>query len=166
MKKLRVGLVGVGRGTSYGHVLTNHLKAEVTALCDTNEEKLNANAEGFGLSEKQCFTDYEQFLDSGLDLVVLGTPIPYHEAQVCAALERDINVLCEVTAANSIEGCRHIYEATQKSKGKYMMAENCNYMHFVLEWKDYVDKGYLGHIHYAEAEYVHEIRNLVIDIYP
>lgn len=163
MAKLRVGLVGVGRGTAYGHVLMNHKDAEVVALCDTNEQKLNENAAGFNLTDKQCYTDYTAFLDSGLDMVVLGTPIPYHEAQVCSALERDINVLCEVTAANTIEGCRHIYEATQKSKGKYMMAENCNYMHFVLEWKDFVDKGYLGHIHYAEAQYVHEIRQLVID---
>lgn len=163
MDKLRVGLVGIGRGTAYGRVLMNHPRTEITALCDTNAEKLSENAAAFNLSDAQCFTDYETFLDSGLDLVVLGTPIPYHEAQVIAALDRNIHVLCEVTAANTIEGCRNIYNAVRRSKAKYMLAENCNYMHFVLEWKDYVDRDLLGHIHYAEAEYVHEIRQLVID---
>jgi len=163
MDKLRVGMVGIGRGTAYGRVITNNPHTEITALCDFDTEKLAANAEFFGLKDTQCFTNYDDFINSGLDLVILGTPIPYHEEQVIKALDMNINVLCEVTAADSVKGCENIYEAVKRSKAKYMLAENCNYMHFVLEWKDYVDKGYLGHIHYAEGEYVHEIRDRVID---
>ena len=40
---------------------------------------------------------------------------------------------------------------------KYMLAENCNYMHFVRQWKEMIDAGKIGKIIYAEAEYVHEI---------
>ncbi|HAZ19339.1 MAG TPA: hypothetical protein DCY74_04215 [Clostridiales bacterium] len=164
MDKIRVGLVGVGRGTAYGKVLYHHPHAMVTALCDTNETVLQENAPGFDLGDYQLFTDYDKFLDSGLfDMVILGTPIPFHEEQVTAALARNIHTLSEVTAADSVEACMHIYESVQKSKAKYMLAENCNYMHFVLEWKKYVDQDCLGQIHYAEGEYVHEIRARVVD---
>ena len=40
MGKLKVGLVGIGRGTAYGSIFTRNPLTEVTALCDTNEEKL------------------------------------------------------------------------------------------------------------------------------
>ena len=164
MKKIRVGLVGVGRGTAYGRVFMHHELTEVTALCDLNETVLKENAEGFNLADTALFTDYTAFLDSGLfDLVVLGTPIPFHEAQVIAALSRDIHVLSEVTAADSVEACKNIYDAVKKSKAQYMMAENCNYMHFVTEWKKFVDAGSLGDIHFAQCAYVHEIRNRVVD---
>ena len=38
--KLRVGLVGIGRGTSYGHIFSVNPLTEVAALCDFDENKL------------------------------------------------------------------------------------------------------------------------------
>ena len=52
MDTLRVGLVGIGRGTAYGRVLTNHPYTKVTALCDTNPQKLAEHAADFGLSDR------------------------------------------------------------------------------------------------------------------
>ena len=166
MAKLKVGLVGIGRGTAYGRILAESPRTEVTALCDFNEAKLAENAPAFGLNDNQLFKNFDDFINSDVDIVVLGTPIPYHEEQVIKSLEAGKHVLCEVTAANTIQGCENIWKAVKKAepKGlKYMLAENCNYMYFVYEWKEFVDKGYFGKLVYAEGEYVHEIRNLVID---
>lgn len=44
-----------------------------------------------------------------------------------------------------------------------MLAENYMYFHFIQEWKKYVDADWIGRIHYAEAEYIHDIRNLLVD---
>ena len=44
-----------------------------------------------------------------------------------------------------------------------MLAENYQYFHFIKEWKQYVDAGYIGNIHYAEAEYIHDIRERLYD---
>ena len=43
MKKYKVGMVGVGRATAYGHIFANHPDTEVTALCDMNPEVLAKN---------------------------------------------------------------------------------------------------------------------------
>ena len=161
MKKYKVGMVGVGRGTSYGRVFTGHPDTEVVALCDMNGEALEKNGKDFGLADNCLFEKYEDFINADLDIVVLGTPIPFHAEQTIMAMEANKHVLCEVTASNTVESCRKMVEAVRKSKAKFMMAENCNYMHFVMEWDRHIKSGKIGTPFYAECEYVHEIRHLV-----
>lgn len=163
MDKLTVGLLGIGRGTAYGHIFANHPKTEVTALCDIDQENLAKGGEEFGLDDGHLFTSYDDFINADFDIAVIGSPIPDHTYQVVKALENGKHVLSEVTAADTLENCQKIVDAVKGSKGKYMMAENCNYMHFVQEWKGIVDEGKIGNIFYAEAEYVHEIRDRVLD---
>ena len=163
MSKLKVGLVGIGRGTSYGHIFANNPKTEVTALCDINQASLEASGKDFKLQDNQLFNNYNQFVNADFDIAVIGSPIPDHVEQVVKALRSNKHVLCEVTAANTIEGCEEIVKAVKNSDRKYMLAENCNYMHFVMQWKDIINQGKLGKILYAEAEYVHEIRERVLD---
>ncbi len=164
MKKYKVGLVGIGRGTAYGHLFTHHPMTEVAALCDVNEKALEQHGKDFGLNDGQLYTKYEDFLGAGCEIVVLGTPMPFHAAQVVGAMEAGAHVLSEVTAASDLDGCVAIWNAVrQHPKQKYMMAENCCYMYFAREWRDIALSGRLGNIYYAEADYVHEIRSLVID---
>lgn len=163
-RKLKVGLVGIGRGTAYGNLFSVNPLTEVTALCDFDENKLAGYGRDFGLDDRHLFTRYEDFIGDDLDIVVLGTPMPYHAEQVVAAMENGCHVLSEVTAASTLKGCEQIFNTVKAHpKQKYMMAENCCYMAFALDWKKMADEGKLGDIYYAEADYVHEIRNLIID---
>ncbi len=161
MKKFKVGMVGVGRATAYGRIFASHPDTDVVALCDMNPESLEQNGKDFNLPDKALFENYDDFVNSDIDIVVLGTPIPFHAEQTIKAMEMDKHVLCEVTASNTLESCSKMVEAVRKSKGKFMMAENCNYMQFSLEWDKYIKSGKIGTPFYAEADYVHEIRHLV-----
>jgi len=91
MAKLKVGMVGIGRATAYGKLFTESPLTEVTALCDFNEEKLAQSAADFSLSDKQVFTKYDDFLNADMDIVVLGTPMPYHAEQVVKGLAAEKN---------------------------------------------------------------------------
>ncbi len=161
MKKYKVGMVGVGRATSYGHIFENRPDTEVVALCDMNDEVLAQNGKDFGLDDKHLFNNYDDFINSDIDIVVLGTPIPYHAEQSIKALDSNKHVLCEVTASNTIESCYQMVEAARRSKGKFMLAENCNYMQFAIDWNNYIKAGKIGTPFYAEADYLHEIRSAV-----
>ena len=163
MSKLKVGVVGVSRGGSYMMKYAKNARTEVTAICDLDQNRLEAVSKDLNLSDSQVYTDYDAFLNSDIDIVVVGTPIPFHAEQSVKALDAGKHVLSEVTASNTIEGCKAIYDAAKRSKGKYMLAENYIYFHFIKEWKKYVEAGKIGNIHYAEAEYIHDIRNLLID---
>ena len=163
MSKLKVGIVGVSRGGAYLRNYARSERTEITAICDLDQAKLEDVAKLLNLSDSQTYTDYDQFLTADIDIVIVGTPIPFHEEQVVKALEAGKHVLSEVTMANTVEGCQHIWETAKRSKGKYMLGENYMYFHFIKEWKKHIDKGMIGNIHYAEAEYIHNIRKLLMD---
>ena len=120
MKKLKVGMVAVGRGTIYGNFFSANPITEVVALCDTDLSKLSKGVEEFNLPDNKAFDDYSEFIEEDFDIAVIGSPMPAHASQVCAALSADKHVLCEVTAASDLEGCRAVYEAAKKSKGKFI----------------------------------------------
>jgi len=161
MEKFKVGMIGVGRGTTYGRLFANNPETEVTALCEVDHEELEKNGKAFNLDDKCLFTNYEDMMNADIDIVVVGTPIPLHAEQCIAALDAGKHVLSEVTAAHNVESCIKIVEAVRKSKGKYMLAENCNYMYFTKQWDEWIKAGHLGTPFYAEADYVHEIRQHV-----
>ncbi len=161
MKKYKVGMVGVGRGTAYGHIFVNHPDTEVCALCDMNEESLEQNGKDFGIDDKHLFLNYEDMLNDDVDIIVLGTPIPLHAEQTIKGLEAGKHILCEVTASDNLKDCQRMVDAVRAAKTKFMLAENCNYMNFVLEWDKYIKAGKIGTPFYAEADYVHEIRDKV-----
>ncbi|MBQ7566007.1 MAG: Gfo/Idh/MocA family oxidoreductase [Oscillospiraceae bacterium] len=163
MGKLKVGIVGVSRGSAYLRNYSAGDRSAVTAICDLDEARLARAAEKLSLPDSACYTDYDAFLGADTDIVIVGTPIPLHEQQVVKALEAGKHVLSEVTMANTVEGCKHIWETAKKSKGIYMMGENYMYFHFIREWKKYIEAGRIGNIHYAEAEYVHDIRERLYD---
>jgi len=162
-KPWRVGLVGVGRGSGYGRLFADEPRCEIVACCDISPQALERFQKGLNLPDSQCFTDYAKFLESGLDIVFVGTPMPVHAEQTIAALEAGAAVLSEVTAATTLEDCQRIVDAVRRTGGVYMLAENCIYWHFVAEWKKLVAEGKLGEIVHAECEYLHPIPKLIFD---
>ena len=163
MGKFRVGLVGVGRGSGYGRVFAHDPRCEIVACCDAKAEAVARFQSELGLDDGQCFTDYDDFISTDMDIVFLGTPIPYHAEQTIKAVEGGKHVLSEVTAASTVEDCARIVEAVRRTGKRYMLAENCCYWPFVAQWREWVASGRLGEVMYAEGEYVHNIRDMVYD---
>ena len=163
MAKYKVGVVGVQRGS--GHVSQFHAMpdAEVTALCDLDEGALADVARPLQIPDQYLFTDFEDMLNSPVDIVVVSTPMQYHAEQVIKALESGKHVLSEVTAATTIEDCGRIVDAVKRTGLTYMMGENCCYFHFVREWKGWTEQGRLGDLFYAEAEYIHALPEMIYD---
>ena len=156
MDKIRCGIAGVvGRGQIYVQPMMDYEFSEITAICDINVEGMKSYAERIG-NNVAMFTNYEEMIDSGLiDLVIVATPEPLHVSQSVYALERDIHVVSEVSAAETLEECKRLYRAAKNSKAQYMMAENCVFYKEVIVTKKLIEAGYLGEVHYAESQYLH-----------
>ena len=156
---LRCGIIGaVTRGGSWVPTLLAHPSTELVALCDIRTEQVRALAAQYDIDH--VFSDAEELLDCGqIDLVFIGTPMPFHVPQAQMALERDIHVLSEVTAGVSIEECRDLVRAARRSKGSYMMAENYCYMKHNMLIRELVRAGLFGEIYYAEGAYIHELKD-------
>lgn len=164
MAGLRIGVVGAGGGvgTSRGMSFARVTKvlgedATVTAMCDIVPEYADRRAAEVGA---KAFYDYEAMLDSGIDVVVVATPLHLHAEQAIMALERDISVLSEVTACHDLESAGKLALAASKSKGVYMLSENYRYFDEVELLKRMADDGRFGELYHAEGEYLHDCRDL------
>ncbi len=157
--ELQLGIVGAcARGGAF-KAGCEAAGLNIRAVCDINAADLDRAAQTLGAAE--TYTDYEEMLDkSGVNAVVIGTPMQLHAPQAAMALERNIHVLCEVTAGVSIEECRELVRAAKASQAVYMMAENYAYMKPNVVVRELVRQGLFGRTYYAEGEYVHELKGL------
>jgi len=168
MGEIRFGVVGAGnigvgtaRGDSFIRLLKQFDETRVTAVYDVNPDNARRAAEGAG--EAKGFTESAPFLDSGIDAAIICSPVKSHAEQAAAALERDIHVLSEVTAAHSLEAARTLAEAASRSRACYMLAENYRYFDGIELLKRMADDGRFGRIYFAEGEYVHDCKDLWLD---
>jgi len=164
VKKLKLGIVGAcGRGSSFKLAVQASGEAEVFAVCDTHEQGLEAARLRLGATEK--YADYADMLDHAeLDGVIVATPMPLHVPQSIAALDRGVSVLCEVPAGVSVDECRELTQAVRRAESRtratYMMAENYTYLRSNVLIREMVRRGLFGETHFAEAEYIHELKGL------
>jgi len=158
--ELKVGVVGsVGRGRSFFAAFHGNPNTRLHALCDLNEEGLAQQAEE--QSVDATFTSYEQMLDeAGVDMVVVGTPMPLHAPQAMMALRQDIHVLSEVPAAVSMEQAQDLVRVAGSSSAKYMMAENFGYNRTNVLVRELAHRGLFGELYFGEGAYIHELKGL------
>ena len=74
MSKIRVGVMGAGRGTTMMEQLRHSNDAELVAICDFYRPALEAAGKAFdenGLNIK-IFDNFEEFLSNDMDAVVLA----------------------------------------------------------------------------------------------
>ncbi len=101
MKTVRIGIIGFGnQGSAYVRMLKEGRirGGELAAVCDINEEKLNAQCEKF---EVDCprFTRHTDLLASGtVDAVIVTTPHYFHPPIVIDALNAGLHALSDKPA--------------------------------------------------------------------
>ena len=76
------------------------------------------------------------------------------------ALERNIHVLGEIPAVDSIEEGEYLWKKVNDAKALYMCGSNPNYRAKTLFAKRLKSLGVLGKIAYVETEYMHDMREL------
>ena len=150
--KIRVGVIGVGRGESFARGATKAVGMELVALCDVWEERLQQVGQQYGVA---TYTDYDEFLEHDMDAVVLANYFHEHAPFAIKALEAGKHVMSETasntTLAEGVALCRKVEET-----GKiYMLAENYPYTAFNQEMRRLYRTGEIGEVTYAEGEYNH-----------
>jgi len=161
MSELKVGIVGTTRGADFYNNFNMFSNVNVKAVMDTDQESHAKFAEKYSIDK--TFQNYEDLLDYDIDVVVLTSPIHVHADQAISALNKDIHVLSEVTAATSLEECKMLVEAAKRSKAQYMMAENYCYIRENIAIKNMINEGLFGEIYFAEGEYIHDVKYLQYD---
>ncbi len=114
-ERARVALIGTGsRGQYHIHNLREISHAEVVALCDDYEPNLRAAQQL--CPEAKGYTDYRRLLDDpSIDGVIIATPLNWHARMTLDALAAGKHVFCEKAMARTLDECRAIYDAYQRT---------------------------------------------------
>ena len=150
MQKIRIGVIGLGRGMCYIQQAED-TGMELVAVCDKWEDKLK----GSFPPEVALYTDYDEFLKHDMDAVVLANYFHEHAPFAIKALKAGKHVMSETssnaTMAEGVELCR----AVEETGLIYMMAENYPYILPIQEMRRVYRSGEIGRVTYADGEYNH-----------
>jgi predicted dehydrogenase len=151
-KKIRVAIVGLGFGAEFIPIYQGHPNAEMYAICQRNEQKMNQIGDAFKVNVR--YTDYAKMLkDKNVDLVHINSPIPDHAWMSIDALKAGKHVMCTVPMATSVTDCKKIVDLVRKTGLTYMMAETVVYAREFLFVKELYEKGELGKIQHLQASH-------------
>ncbi len=157
-KVLKIGIMGVDRGR-YAIMCEEFLsdQMEVVAVCEINDELLATLREKGTLTDKiKVYKDFDEFIHSGLDAVLLCNYFHEHAKYAIKAMEAGVPVLSETTAAPSLGECVQLVEAAERTGVKYMLGANCVYFRTIQAMKQRMDEKKFGKPVFVDCEYIHQ----------
>ena len=166
-KTYRVGLIGTGwYGKSDLFRLIQVASVEVVALCDVDKNMLAEAANMVSQRQKSgkrpnLYTDYRKMLaESGLDIVLIGTPDHWHALQTIDALKSGANVYVQKPiSVDVIEGEAMVAAARKYNKVVQVGTQRRSTPHLIDAKKNIVDAGLLGKISHVEMCCYYHMRN-------
>jgi predicted dehydrogenase len=166
-KTYRVGLIGTGwYGKSDLFRLIQVAPVEVIALCDVDKNMLAEAANMVSQRQKSgkkpnLYTDYRKMLaESGLDIVLIGTPDHWHALQTIDAVKSGANVYVQKpVSVDVIEGEAMVAAARKYNKVVQVGTQRLSTPHLIDAKKNIVDAGLLGKISHVEMCCYYHMRN-------
>lgn len=157
MKKLRIGLVGLGwMGCEHGRNILAHPRAELAAVCDADPVKIRQFKSTAGFKGK-VFKDYNSMLGSRLDAVVIASPNAMHADMVVAAAKARKHIYCEKPMAITLEDCRRVRDAVEKAGVQYLIGYHRRMNPLYRHAKELLEAGSLGAPFMVESDYLHHV---------
>jgi len=165
--EVRVGIVGMGRGTSHLNGMLRVPGARLVACADRiaeRRERAAARADEIAPDKQvEMFVEYEEMLEQAdLDAVVVSTNGLLQCRHTLMALEAGCHVLSEIPGANTREELHRIIAAVEQSGKRYMLAENACFWDFLRYWRKWLVEGRFGAITAADGEYLHYLPTSMI----
>jgi len=165
-RKLRMGMVGGGRGAFIGavHRMAANLdgKIELVAGCfSSSPEKSKASGEDLFLDPARVYGSYQEMADKEgalplgerIDFVSIVARNDLHAPVAKAFLKAGIHVICEKPLAYSLEEAKELKEVVDKSGMVFALTHNYTGYPMVKEARAMVKAGKLGRILKIVAEY-------------
>lgn len=157
MEKLKVGILGLGRGFTYLRNFLSLDNAEVVGACDRWPERRERGEERIAESgsKARVVPEFDDLLDMNPDAIMVASNGKMQVQHACQALEAGCHVLSEVPGAYTEEEWVRLRDAVDRTGKAYMLAENSSFLDFMRYWRKWILEGRFGHISIAEAEYLH-----------
>ncbi|MCM8777935.1 MAG: Gfo/Idh/MocA family oxidoreductase [Candidatus Omnitrophica bacterium] len=146
MKKLRIGIIGLG-AMGYGHCKNVRSINDVvlTCVCDNSEELAKSRGQEFSVP---YFIDSKKLIDSGLcDAVIVVVPHWFHPDISIYAFRKGLHVLCEKPLAVIVSDAERMVKEAKKYNKIFAVMHQMRTEPFFIKAKEIIESGNIGKIH-------------------
>lgn len=158
MKKLRLGVLGLGEGRSVICAVQRSDMWELGAICDLNEELCRTRIREFGLDIGYT-TRYEDMLaDDSLDVIGIYTPDQLHVQHIIMALEAGKHVVCTKPLMVDLSQANALLAAQKKAGRHVFIGQSSRYFESTLRQRRDYERGEHGELVTVEAAYISDSR--------
>lgn len=156
MRKIKVGVIGLGMGRSHLDGYARCKGVEILALCDVRKNLLNEFKAKYDVP--LTFTDYRKMLQvEELEAVSIATPNKFHAPMSIYAFQHGKHVLCEKPMALNAKEAEKMLGEAERNNRKLMIHFNFRFSPQARFTKRYVDSGKLGEIYYAKTGWLRQM---------
>lgn len=144
-KKLRVGVIGLGRlGSSYAKYFNGRIAGgDLVAVSDVNEEAASSLAAELGVSRKH--THYQDLIaDPDVDAVVIVSPTSTHKEIVLAAANEGKAIFCEKPLSISLPEAEEMQRIVEQTGVFFQMGFMRRFDKGYLAAKRKIEEGAIG----------------------
>ncbi|GIO70373.1 Gfo/Idh/MocA family protein [Paenibacillus cookii] len=148
MEKVRYGIIGIGNmGVSHAQNLCGEIRgAELTAVCDTNPERLKWAKEHLPASVQLYDTPEAFWASKAMDAVLIAVPHYDHPGMAIQAFENGYHVLVEKPAGVYTKAVREMNDAAAKSGKQFGIMYNQRTNPLYIKLRDLIQSGELGEV--------------------
>jgi predicted dehydrogenase len=173
-RKLRLGMVGGGRGAFIGavHRMAARLDDKwdiVAGALSADPDNAIASAADLGIAEDRAYTDWQKMAETegaredGIDAVSIVTPNHLHFGPAKAFLENGIHVICDKPMTLGLEEAKELTQIARKSGLLFVLTQNNTGYPLVRQARQMVKDGMLGDIQVIRTSYVQDWLTTALD---
>jgi predicted dehydrogenase len=155
-RKVRYAVVGVGwiAQSSFLPGVEHTGNSEVVALVTGHEDKATKVGEKYGVNDVYSYDQFDELLASGkIDAVYLSTPNFDHTRLAVKTLNAGMHLLLEKPMATSVEDCKTIITASERTGAKLMVAYRLHHEVGMLKALERARSGDLGSLVYFNSSF-------------
>ena len=160
MELVKLAVLGLGpMGISMAVNAHKTGRVKITAFCDCSSKALNHAVtcfEAVAHYTPETFSSFDDLTQNGDYEGIMIACNPQMQADFSVReMKRNKHVLCQVPVAVTMEECFELVKTARETGVVYVGAEQAYCWDFIGQWKEMARTGELGHIFFAQGEYLH-----------
>jgi len=166
MRKIRMGMVGGGRGAFIGgvHRMAAAIDGEIELVCgafSSSAEKSKLSGEDLYLPANRVYGSYEEMIlkekelpeDVRMDFISIVTPNHMHYGPAKMALEHGFHVVCDKPLSFDMDEAKDLVKSVKKSGLIFALTHNYTGYPMVKQARMMVKNGDIGEVRRIVVEY-------------
>src|SRR5438270_130022 len=150
MKKLRIGVVGLGRAFTWMRpALSRDPRVELVAAADPRPQARERFAEDFKGAAHESAEDL--CANPAVEAVYIATPHQFHAEQARLAASHGKHLLVEKPMALTLEDCRSMIDAARKARVALVVGHSHSFDRPIVQTRKMIEQGLVGKVRMITA---------------